>query len=268
MTILALARTPGAQYLVAVVLVLVAVLLTDALPDDVERRNSTLFLGAVMLSGWRGGCGPGVFATGLSALAIAWFFMPPFHNFSGIARSDIARLAIFVVIGVLISYVNYARQRAESRHAALLLSEKLGRARSESMDWRYKGLADALGIVARAREPESALGRIVHLATPRFAAAAAVHVRAADGTVTTRVTTAAIDGSDPEEIFAAARAIESGHAVVAGRLIAVPLVAGGRTLGAISFVAGAARTYREEDLGFAQDLAHAAALVLASPNRH
>jgi GAF domain-containing protein len=57
--------------------------------------------------------------------------------------------------------------------------------------------------------------------------------------------------------------MESGHPDVTPELIAVPLVADGRTLGVMSFVAGTDRTFREDDLGFAQDLGHHAALVLA-----
>ena len=86
-------------------------------------------------------------ATVLSAGAVAWFFMPPL----------------------------------EQHHAELLLREKLGRAKSESMEWRYTALADAAGVVARARDAKTALERITHLAVPRFAAASAVHVPQPNG---------------------------------------------------------------------------------------
>ena len=45
-------------------------------------------------------------------------------------------------------------------------------------------------------------------------------------------------------------------------VMVVPLSARGRTLGAITFASGASRTYGEEDLGIAQDLARRAALAL------
>jgi len=255
-------------YLIAVLLVAVATALTDALPSSVERRNSTLFLGAVMLAGWRGGLGPGLLATALSTAALVWFFVPPFHTFTRLDPSDVARIGLFVVISMFITYLNHARRRAEAGHAALLLKEKLGRARSESMDWRYRALADAALAVARARDRDGALLRVAQLATPRFADATAVHARGPDGAVTTVAATSRPGGPDPEEIFAATRAVETGHPITTPRLIAVPLVAGGQVVGAMSFVSGGDRTYRDDDLGFAQDLAQHAATLLASPNRH
>ena len=256
------------HYLVAVLLVVLATVLTDALPDSVERRNSTLFIGAVMLAGWRGGLWPGVLATVLSSVTLVWFFFPPYHGFMHLGRSDAARMALFVMICALITYLNHARQRAEAGHAALLLKEKLGRARSEAMDWRYRALADAASAVTRARERDAGLLRIAQLATPRFADASAVHVRGDDGAVTTLIGTSRLDGPDPEETFAASRAVETGHPITTPRLIAVPLVAGGQIVGAMSFVTGPERTYRDDDVRFAQDLAHHAATLLASPNRH
>jgi K+-sensing histidine kinase KdpD len=261
--LLAPARTPFARYLAAVLLVTVAVVLTDALPDAVERRMSAFFFGAVMLSAWWGGFGPGLLATALSATAMAWFFTPPIHTFA-LSGDDTFRIALFVVMAVFISYLNHARRRAETRHADLLLHEKLGRARSESMEWRYKALASAAGVVARAREVESALDRIAHLAMPRFAAACVVRLRAADGSLAPCVKAGTVDASHAErETAAAARAIESGHPVTEGRLIAVPLIAGGQTRGTMSFLAAGEHQYREEDLAFAQDLAQHAALVVS-----
>ncbi|HYE91599.1 MAG TPA: DUF4118 domain-containing protein [Terriglobales bacterium] len=249
-----------ARYVVSIALVAGATVLTDALPAEVERRNGTLFFGAVMVSAWWGGLGPGLVSTCLSAASIAAFFTPPLHTF-GVAPNDQIRLSLFVAIAALISYLNGARQRLEEHHASLLLREKLGRARSESMEWRYVALADAAAIVARARDPEAALGRLAHLAVPRFAKAAAVHAHAPRaGVLTTAGDVAAIDDA---VVDAAVRAVAAGHAQAAPHAVAVPLVAGGRTLGAMSFVAPAEREYREDDLVFAQDLAQHAALVLA-----
>jgi GAF domain-containing protein len=62
---------------------------------------------------------------------------------------------------------------------------------------------------------------------------------------------------------AAALAAETGQATMTPQLIVVPLANAGQTLGVMAFIAGGERTYRDEDLVFARDLAHHAALILA-----
>jgi K+-sensing histidine kinase KdpD len=261
-TLIRLLQSWPARYLIAIAVVAGAAVLTDVLPDEVERRNATLFFGAVMVSAWWGGLGPGLVATFLSAVSIAFFFTPALRTF-GLAADDQIRLSLFVAVAGLISYLNGARQRAEAHHAALLIREKIGRARSEAVAWRYGALADAAGVVARARDVPAALKRLTHLAVPRFAAASAVHVPDEDGAMRPLAATRpkdALPGED--EMAAAARVARSGRADMTPELIVVPLASRGRTLGVMAFVADADRTYRDDDLAFAQDLAHHAALVL------
>ncbi|MBM3219124.1 MAG: DUF4118 domain-containing protein [Candidatus Rokubacteria bacterium] len=106
---------PG-RYLVSVAVVGGATVLTALLPDEIERRNATLFFGAVMVSAWWGGFGCGLVSTFLSAVAIAYLFMPLLHTF-GLASDDQIRLCLFLAVAGLISYLNGARQRAEEHHA-------------------------------------------------------------------------------------------------------------------------------------------------------
>ncbi|MBM3219123.1 MAG: GAF domain-containing protein [Candidatus Rokubacteria bacterium] len=47
-----------------------------------------------------------------------------------------------------------------------MLREKIGRARSEALEWRYGALADAAGAVARARDVAAAAQHSTHLAVP------------------------------------------------------------------------------------------------------
>lgn len=263
MSLWALLQSWPGRYFVTMALVAGAVVLTALLPDEIERRNATLFFGAVMVSAWWGGLGPGLVATFLSAASIAYFFIPPLHTF-GLAPDDRIRLSLFVAVAALISYLNGARQRAEAHHAELLIREKIGRARSESVEWRYAALADAAGVVSRTRDVATAIRRITHLAVPRFASASAVHVRTERGTFAPLAATRPPDAPpSEEEMAAAAHVVETGHPEHSPQLIVVPLTAGGRTLGVMAFVAGAERPYRDEDLAFAQDLGHHAALVLA-----
>ncbi len=263
MSLFALLKTWPARYVLTLALVGGAIVLTSFLPEEEERRNATLFFGAVMVSAWWGGLGPGLVATVVSAASIAFFFTPSLRTF-GFASDDQIRLSLFLAIAGLISYLNGARQRAEAHHAELLIREKIGRARSEAVEWRYAALADAAGVVARARDVHAGVKRITHLAVPRFATAAAVHVPDLDGTIVPLVATRPKDALPSEdEMTAATLAAESGQATMTPYLIVVPLTNGGQTLGVMAFVSGGEQTYRDEDLVFARDLAHHAALVLA-----
>ena len=262
MRLFALLHSWLGRYLVAVAVVGGATVLTALLPEEIERRNATLFFGAVMVSAWWGGFGAGLVSTFLSAAAIAYLFMPMLHTF-GHAQDDQIRLSLFIAVAALISYLNGARQRAEARHAELLLREKIGRARSESLEWRYGALADAAGVVARARDVPSAIQRITHLAVPRFARVSAVYVCGGARALAPLAATRPQDEHPgEEETTAAVHVAETGHAEVGPQLIAVPLTSAARVLGVMTFVAGPDRAYRDEDLAFAQDLAHHAALVL------
>ncbi len=61
-----------------------------------------LFFGAVILSAWLGGLGPGLSATLLSGLAATWVFIMPANSFS-IGFPDVVRVAVFLVEGACIS---------------------------------------------------------------------------------------------------------------------------------------------------------------------
>ena len=263
MSLFALLQAWPARYVLTLGLVAGAIVLTSFLPEEEERRNATLFFGAVMVSAWWGGLGPGLVATFVSAASIAFFFTPSLRTF-GFASDDHIRISLFLAIAGLISYLNGARQRAEAHHAELLVREKLGRARSEAVEWRYAALADAAGIVARARDVQAGVKRITHLAVPRFATCAAVHVPEDDGTIMPLVATRPKDVLPSEdEMTAAAQVAESGRALMTPHLIVVPLANGGQTFGVMAFVSALDRTYRDEDLVFARDLAHHASLVLS-----
>ncbi|MBM4439262.1 MAG: DUF4118 domain-containing protein [Candidatus Rokubacteria bacterium] len=259
MTLRTLLHSTPARYAVSIVLVAGATVLTDALPAEVERRNSTLFFGAVMVSAWWGGLGPGLVSTALAAGTIAYSFTPPIRGLA-LAVDDQIRVSLFVAIAGLISHLNGARERAEARHAELLRREKVGRARSEPVEWRYTALADAAALVARSRDHEAALGRLARLAVPRFAVAVAVHESAAAGA---RGAAGDVDAFEETVVDAVSRAMETGHTQSSARTIVVPLVAGGRTVGATSFLAAADGPFRDDDLPFAQDLAQHAAVLLA-----
>ena len=70
-----------------------------------------LFLGAVMISAWYGGLGPGLLATALSVLCLDLFLAPGYSLGTGLANAH--RLGLFVLVALLISSLNAARHRLE-----------------------------------------------------------------------------------------------------------------------------------------------------------
>jgi PAS domain S-box-containing protein len=71
----------------------------------------SFLLGAVMLSSWVGGRGPGIVSTALGTLAADYFLITPLYTVS-LDVSRIIQLSAFVAISILISSLNDARRRA------------------------------------------------------------------------------------------------------------------------------------------------------------
>jgi signal transduction histidine kinase len=108
-------RTPFRlfPYAVAVLSVAAAVPLTLALrPLEQTPAPTAFFFAAVMLSAFFGGLGPGLLATLLSALALEVVFLPSAGP--GPAAAAAVRLAVFVLVAALISWLNARRRRLEA----------------------------------------------------------------------------------------------------------------------------------------------------------
>src|SRR5438552_12566085 len=88
-----------------------AVLLTALVPP-MEQSPSMLFFAAVAVSAWHGGLGPGLLATGLSVLALDYFFVPPVYAL-GVSVPDGVRLAMFALVCALISMLDEAWRRLQ-----------------------------------------------------------------------------------------------------------------------------------------------------------
>lgn len=109
-------------YLLGAGLTGVALGIRLAMPQSVRQETPfLLFLAAVTLAAVVGGLGPGLMATGLSALAANFFFLPPYFELSLTDPDQLLKLGLFVVEGVIISVLcsllYKARMRAE-QHAA------------------------------------------------------------------------------------------------------------------------------------------------------
>lgn len=92
-------------YVISVLLVGLAILLTSALWLIVERPISApLFLAAIVVSTWLGGIRVGIFSSLISGLAIDFFFVQPYWVFAG-TQDEVIRLALFLGEGSLLSWL-------------------------------------------------------------------------------------------------------------------------------------------------------------------
>lgn len=125
----------SAEYVFAIAVTCVAVLITLLATQWLEDFPLLILVTAVMASALRGGTGPGLVATALSGLAIfvaahflaSRFAIPPVN-----AGDEIVRLVIFLVVATGISLLAGARQRAERERDELLVREKLARQEAQA----------------------------------------------------------------------------------------------------------------------------------------
>jgi PAS domain S-box-containing protein len=106
------------RYAIAVLLTLLALSLGLAGAGALgSAATYSFFLGAVMLSSWISGLGPGLLSTLLGSIAADYFLLSPIHELTFDA-SRAVQLSTFVAIAVLISSLNDSRRRAITSLAA------------------------------------------------------------------------------------------------------------------------------------------------------
>jgi len=125
-----LASSPLGRYGLAVLSTALALLLQKALGRFIYPTPFLLFFGAVMVSGWGGGGGPGVLSIGLSLLAVTYYFLPPFHSLEIQPGSEIS-LGLFGLICAGMTHLNVALRRTSAERAELLARERLARRETE-----------------------------------------------------------------------------------------------------------------------------------------
>ena len=104
------------RYGFAAITCLAAFLVTLGIPALKDQSPGALMLTAVVLTALYAGLGPGLVATGISLLIINTYFTPPhpFHRLPT-AVADLARLAVFLMLAVLVSSLADKRRRAEQQ---------------------------------------------------------------------------------------------------------------------------------------------------------
>ena len=98
------------QYGVSLLAFGLALLLTHLLWPLLEPSATTLFFAAIMVAAFYGGLGPGLLVSALSALAIDYYFVPPFSTFE-FSVSNVARAGVFLLVAVMTSWLNASRKR-------------------------------------------------------------------------------------------------------------------------------------------------------------
>jgi PAS domain S-box-containing protein len=149
-----LASSPLGRYGLAVLSTALALLLQKAFGRFIYPTPFLLFFGAVMLSGWWGGGGPGVLSIGLSVLAVAYYVLPPVHSLELQPGSEIP-LGLFSLISAGMTRLNVALRRTSAERAELLARERLARRETEIERARLHDLfIQAPAIVALFQGPE------------------------------------------------------------------------------------------------------------------
>lgn len=88
----------------------VSLVLQPLLPD----AFLILFLAAILLSGWFGGAGAGLFCVILSVVAMDYYFIPPHRAFS-MSVEEVPYVVSFLVSGIIASLLSSARRVAEEK---------------------------------------------------------------------------------------------------------------------------------------------------------
>ena len=103
------------HYLVATLIVIITTLV-KAVIESITQIESPflLFACAILLAAWRGGLGPGIYATLLSTLIIDYYFIAPFGIFFERGFGQNLRLAIFAAQGIFITFLCVSRLNKES----------------------------------------------------------------------------------------------------------------------------------------------------------
>ncbi|WP_166507403.1 PAS domain S-box protein [Nostoc sp. 106C] len=129
-------------YVVAVLAVGTALLLTILLQPLLSQTIFLLFFAAVAVSAWYGGMKPGLLATALATIAVTYFFIPSVSSPFIYPRDSILRLCLFVLVTTLISWLN--SQLHNAKHCLEKSMQKL-----QASEARFRRLAESniIGVI-------------------------------------------------------------------------------------------------------------------------
>jgi PAS domain S-box-containing protein len=284
-------------------LVVGAAVLVKLLLDPLTAQDTPflLILGAIMVSAWYGGLGPGLLATGLSALATDYFFLGPKGSFTGFGP-ELFDLTAFVLEGMLVCVLTASLRSARDRAERSTVEARSHQESLRESEERFRFLAESGAALTSSLDYRTTLANVARLAVPTLADWCAVDVLEEDGSVERL----AVEHSDPEKVALAFElqernpqdqdatrgvrkvletgepdmmaeipeelldevAVDAEHREMMRKLglrsyMVVPMIARGRNHGAITLVsAESGRRYDETDLRLAEELARRAALAV------
>ncbi len=124
------------RYGLGVVLVLVSIVARMAtVPTSSVRVGYLVFYPAVVITAWYGGLLPGLLTTGLAALAIMYFWIPPTYSLRIADPNDVVTMVVFVAIGIVVSALSEKVRQAIQHtewHAARLDREIRERVKAQA----------------------------------------------------------------------------------------------------------------------------------------
>ena len=168
----------AARYLVAIASSAAAFALARTLQHPwVTLSPFFLFYGAVAISSWYGGTGPGLLATAIGAVAADYYLLAPRGSLWVGEPQDLPRLVLFTLVGVLIASLNGALRRAQYRCQVQADAANRSRARAQRLaDANLIGVffSDADGNVLRGN---AEFLRLVGRDDPAVAGSAAMNWR-------------------------------------------------------------------------------------------
>jgi PAS domain S-box-containing protein len=290
------------RYGVAALAVGAAVLIKMLLdPLTAQDTPFLLILGAIMVGAWYGGLGPGLVATGLSALAVDFLFLDPKISFTTVGP-ELLDLTAFVLEGVLVCVLTASLRAARDRAERVALNAERHEKELREGEERFRFLAASGATLTSSLDYRTTLANVAGLAVPTLADWCAVDVLDDDGSIERL----AVEHSDPEKVALAFElqernpsnpnttrgvrkvlqtgepdmmeeipeglldqfAVDAEHREMMRKLglksyMVVPMIARGRMHGAITLVsAESGRRYDASDLRLAEELAGRAALAV------
>jgi K+-sensing histidine kinase KdpD len=263
------------RYLVAVLVCLLAAVFQYALQPILGGRFPlAAFTPAVIVAAWYGNFGPGVLATILSAVLADFFFLaPPGLGIAG--REDLIGLLLFLLGGILVA--------TTVRDLRLGLYEEHGiRIDTERRLRRTRQIQDLTTALSKARTPkeviEACLPELLHafgasagaviVAADRdaeFEVAHAIGYHETDGATSYRAALSAgtliTEAIRRHELMARERRVDKdlGSPLVDGFLrsneaaVILPLLTGGRAIGAVALSFSRSHTFAEHEREFLLD---------------
>ncbi|AFZ58540.1 PAS domain S-box protein [Anabaena cylindrica FACHB-243] len=115
------------EYIVAIVSVSIALLLTAVLHTVLQSDVFLMFYAAVAISTWYGGIKPGILATILSIIAVGYYFIDPKFSFYIGNQNSVIKLVLFLLVTIFLSWLNSelrtAKQNLKISNQQLAFSE-------------------------------------------------------------------------------------------------------------------------------------------------